>query len=437
VRHHLEFVYVITKTDVDWTKLPYSFLCIYLEKYLYSLINGLKQKEFGLNTIHKTSLKINEVYNNSFKDTDGKLYIDSGGYSIIVGDVHPNQIVKFMHCYNYFLSNFCETSCDYLFSLDIPIFLKYLKYNTYNTLYQLNKQSLTQSFKIIQNNPILYNKFMMVWQFKILNQYRIWNKIYHELPKNIVKNIRNYAIGGMVGLRGITGIQFSPFVSMVYKLLYLLYINEIENGSIHLLGIYGKHDRFIGNFLSKLFNEYYKIPIKISYDTINYKVSGFNKSTFIISFDKSFENLTSILNIDKESIEYLCCHCNKIVEEISSHVFHLQRTKTCLNTEVPALLHVAYERISDFIIEEIIERENLVELFVKCQNYNRFKNFVKKILSKYGKYKFINNYLKKILLNFQYVYVFHDWWMKSKDINEFERLNEKFIQLINFPFQIT
>ena len=435
MRHHLEFVYVITKTDVDWTKLPYSFLCIYLEKYLYSLINGLKQKQFGLDTIHKTSLNIHNVYNKSFKNTDGKLYIDSGGYSIIVGDIHPNQISKFLYCYNYFLEKYCETSCDYLFSLDIPIFLKYPKYNTYNILYDLNKKSLTQSFNIIQNNPILYNKFIMVWQFKIYTQYEIWNRIYSELPKDITKNIRNYALGGMVGLRGITGIQFSPFISMVYKLLYLLFTNNIENGVIHLLGVYGRHDRFLGNFLAKLFNDYYKIPVTISYDTINYKVSGFNKSSLIVTFDRN-DNLISIMDIGKDDIEYLCCHCNSVTEEIAKHVFHLQRTKSCLNTEIPALLHVAYERICDFIIEDIVERENLADIFVKSKNFNKFKNIAKSILSKYYKFPFIINYLNKILLNFQYLYVFHNWWINKRDISEFERLNRKFIDLINFPFKI-
>ena len=64
----------------------------------------------------------------------------------------------------------------------------------------------------------------------------------------------NYAAGGMVGLRGITQIDFSPFIAPMYRCLYE-YINGNKNFDFrfHALGVYIQHDRFFLWFLEDLF----------------------------------------------------------------------------------------------------------------------------------------------------------------------------------------
>jgi hypothetical protein len=46
------------------------------------------------------------------------------------------------------------------------------------------------------------------------------------------------------------------------------------------------------------------------------------------------------------------------------------------------------------------------------------------------------NRTKKNLINFQYCFAFNSWWKNERDEKELEKLMEKFISLIDFPFDI-
>ena len=433
-----EFVFVVNKIEeVDWDKLPYNFLSIYVSNYLTSLIHGLKGRSFGLDTIHRLSLKIHKVYHDKFRryqyNQVPTLFVDSGGYSIIIGDVHPRHINKFIDCYNYFLKNFAGDSCDYIFSLDIPIFLKYPDYNKVSLLYELNKKSLQTGLRIVEDNN-LYDKFILVWQFKILKQYRIWNKIFTEdLPQELTKKVRNYALGGMVGLRAATGIKFSPFISMVYKLLYLLYTNGIHNGRIHLLGIHGKHDRLLAHFLHKLFSEVYGVPVTISYDTANFQISGIKRpGKKMVAYGAS-GNITPIRQLTKQDVYDICGRCDKLTEEMWHQVEYFRDNERCDNIVAFAQFNTAYEVTTDEILRDIVEQENMVEHFVKAKSQEQFKKFVESVISKYSHYPFISNYSFRIMANFEWIWPFHEWWVNSRNPDKLEELNEKFIRAINFP----
>ncbi|HQF36477.1 MAG TPA: hypothetical protein PLL26_02440 [Candidatus Dojkabacteria bacterium] len=413
----------------------------HVNNYLFSLIKGLRQGSFGFDTLHRVVEEIKEY--RKILDKGRKFFIDSGGYSIIAGEVSPRDAAKFTECYNMFLEKDAFNNCDYIFSLDIPIFLKYPESNNVRTIYEANTRSITNSLKILNKNPELYNKFIFVWQFKILKQYNIWKKIYEE---NLVgnKNLRNFAIGGLVSLRGITGIKFSPFISMAFKNLKIIYDKNLDYTSIlHILGVYHLHDRVIMSFLHKLFNRYYlkdkNCKVQITYDTVNYALSGLYKLKEQIMFIP--ENNTYICGYAHELIDkmHLVIDDSKILEIVMKDLNCVLENKNVEETQIASLLNVITQTTIDKIIDEEIDKNNIVDLFIGTNNFNSFKNKITPILmSLEKKYPLIfGNRTKKNLINFQYCYAFHQYWLNGQKEDELEKLIEKFISLINFPFDLS
>ncbi len=411
-----------------------------VKNYLFSLIKGLRQESFGFDTLHRVVEEV-KAYKKVLGDKR-KFFIDSGGYSIIVGEVSPRDVVKFIECYNMFLERDAPQNCDYIFSLDIPIFLKYPEQNKVKTIYEANSRSISSSVKILEKNPELYNKFIFVWQFKILKQYNIWKKVYEEnLADN--KNLRNFAIGGLVSLRGITGIKFSPFISMAFKNLKIIYDKNLDYTSIlHILGVYHLHDRVIMSFLHKLFNKYHlkdrNCKVQITYDTINYVVSGIYKLREQIVFIPEEDGY--ICGLAHELIDKI----DKVIDDpdvqkvVHQDLLRIRNGEQVKEPGVASLLNVITQTTIDKIIDNEIEKNGFVDLFLESPNFNSFKNKISPILLNLEKKHplIFGNRTKKNLLNFQYTAAFHQWWDNGKDEKELEKLMEKFISLIDFPYDI-
>jgi hypothetical protein len=412
----------------------------YVNNYLFSLIKGLRQNNFGFNTLHAVTQEIKEY--RQILGSDRKFFIDSGGYSIIVGEVSPRDTSKFIECYNMFLEKDALDNCDYIFSLDIPIFLKYPENNNIRTIYEANYRSISESVKVLNKIPELYDKYIFVWQFKLLKQYNIWKQVFKENLENN-PNLKNFAIGGLVSLRGVTGIKFSPFIAMTYKILKMIYEKNLNYTSIlHILGIYHLHDRVIMPFLHKLFNEYYlkdrNSKVQITYDTVNYALSGLYKLKEQIIFIPENGGYISGFAHDLIDKIHLVIPDKDVLEVIKTDLNCVIAGKNVENTTVTSLLNVLAQTTIDKIIVEELENNHIVELFMSCENFNKFKNQILPILMNLEKkYPLIfGNRTKKNLLNFQYCFAFNDWWLNDRSEEKLESLMEKFIQLINFPFDI-
>ncbi len=412
----------------------------FVNNYLFSLIKGLRQGSFGFNTLHSVIEEIKQyrqVLNNG-----RKFFVDSGGYSIISGEVSPRDISKFNECYNMFLEKDASENCDYIFSLDIPIFLKYPQYNNIKTIYEANSRSISSAVKILENNPTLYNKYIFVWQFKLLKQYNIWKQIYQEnLINNI--NIKNFAVGGLVSLRGITGIKFSPFIAMAYKNLKIISDKNLDYISIlHILGVYHLHDRVIMSFLHKLFNEYYlkdkNCKIQITYDTVNYALSGLYKLKEQIMFIPDNGNYISGYAHDLIDKIHLVIKDKEVLETICRDLNCVLAGENVKETTITSLLNVITQTTIDQIIDEEIDKNGIVDLFLETSNFNSFKNKILPILMNLEKkYPLIfGNRTEKNLINFQYCYVFHEAHLSYNE-QKFELLMEKFIDRIGFPFDLS
>lgn len=432
------FSYVHTTSKLIVNNSRKRFLDIFIKNYLFSLIGGLSQKEFGFDTLFKILNKISN-FKNSLKD-DQRLFIDSGGYSIIKGDVNPRDLQKFIECYNIFLKDYAETSCDKIFSLDIPIFLKYPSFNKKKNIYEINKKSLIASKKILDKNNKLYDKFIFVWQFKILNQYFIWNKLYNEIFKE-EKKIKNFAIGGMVGLRKVSNIKFSPFILMFYKCLNLIINNGHKQNCIHMLGINFIPDRFTMVFLSLLSDNYYfhseSQNVEVLYDNIHYSIAGFFRIRNLkMIFNKNNKPILKHVCYDSDYIVSIFENKDKeIAKMLKDELNNLSEKKQFNDLEFFAILNVYKQLYVDYILLNLIKKYNIVKIFTESKNFNTFKHFYIKIYNMMLiDYPFIfKDYNEQILLNFKYIFGCHKWLMNDRSEQQFEKINQKFITHIKFP----
>lgn len=237
---------------------------------LYSLIYGLRQKDFGLHTVEGVACDIREFIAKFISPIEGQVVTDSGGYSFIKGDIPPSKLSLLIDCYNVYLDS--ESSVfDYIFSLDIPFSLKYAEFNTKQNVYNANCESLKSTRCVLEQNKMLRDKFYFVWHFKMVEQYVIWKCLYKELELH--RFVKNHAIGGMVGLKAATGIKFAPFTGMSFGALQAYLESDFvgEEFRLHFLGVYSRTDRFHIAVLQALFRKYLEniAGVEMSYDSIN------------------------------------------------------------------------------------------------------------------------------------------------------------------------
>ena len=87
------------------------------------------------------------------------------------------------------------------------------------------------------------------------------------------------------------------------------------------------------------------------------------------------------------------------------------------------------------VITDTLDKYNIVDMFIDCKNFNKFKNKILPILMNLEKkYPLVfGNRTVKNLLNWQYIYAFHDAYMTQSE-EKIEKLIDRFIDLIDFPF---
>lgn len=426
------FHYVHTTGEVIKDNIK-TLLDPYVDFYLYSLFNAFSESHtFGYDNVDRVSHVFKEFY--EILEKDGrKLMADSGGYSIIVGQVKSRDVVKFIQCYNYFLKYY-HKFFHYVFSLDIPIFLKEPNLNTCENIFKYNLRSGIDSKKILDENPKLYDKFVFVWQFKLLSQFNIWRQVFDQVYAND-KRLKNFAVGGMVGLRGITNIKFSPFIAMSYKILKLIYDRNMPDESImHFLGVYHKYDRFTMIFLDKLFNEYYlrnnQSKIKVTFDTVNYALTGLYRVREMPLLDL-IPNRNPLLLENYISDSTLRSTINAEIENINNGV-------PLKDSKLMGLTYVLYSQIIDGFMKKIIDDENILDLFLKYPKYNQLKNKLMPIFNRARQlYPHAFQGIEQNLLeNFLWICSFHQIWEQNADMKRIDKGVEKFIQRIGFPFDL-
>jgi hypothetical protein len=89
-------------------------------------------------------------------------------------------------------------------------------------------------------------------------------------------------------------------------------------------------------------------------------------------------------------------------------------------------------------MDQAIDHYKIIDLFLDSGNFNKFKNnFTPIYLRLEQDFPYIfGNRLSKVLINFQLTYSFHEWWINGRDLKRLDDLMNKFIKLVNYPFDL-
>lgn len=408
---------------------------------LYSLIHGLKQKNFGLHTVEGAACDIREFSSRYIAPVDGKVLTDSGGYSFIKGDISPEKIPEMIDCYSTYTESEREIF-DYIFSLDIPISLKYLKFNTVNNIFSANKKSLLETRDLLDKYPELQDKFYFVWHFKIKEQFAIWKRLYSELEMG--RFVRNHAVGGLVGLKKAAKIKFAPFVGISFHILSQ-YWSGFHAGSslrLHYLGVYSKSDRFIIAFIEKLFSAYLKNVAEVvaTYDSINFvHTARMNAQVPLYAFDgNDFEIYPSLLDAPQEVIRAVAAN-EAHVKLILAEAERRRNGIRLENAGAFSPLNVYSNIRLDKFFEMIIDKYEMVDELVKSSSPTNWDGRLNRIMEEVQRHYHgsISSYMQKaIKLSLEKIWYWHEWYAGKRDVSTLEEYMAKSIREINFPARL-
>jgi len=410
---------------------------------LFSLINAFKNKRFGLDTVFDTKQYVRKLRKEILNPFGAEIFIDSGGYSFIKGDIDPNELTMMIECYTDYLKT--ETrEFDHIFSLDLPVSLEYERFNTREKVLKYNRKSLEMSLELLEDQPKLVNQFYFVWQFKLLEQYEIWKRLSAELRINDV--IHNRAIGGMVGLRKMAGIEYSPFIAMTYR-CFRDYLDARDSGhdfKLHFLGVNHPADRFVILILERLLKYYLQSmsrtqDVVLTYDTIscrhgsmfkgrNLKVHEFAGDNLVTqSLDKIPDRLiTGVYGTGKEN--------NMIRSELDNLNNGRKRKNTACLYPFSVYSHMEENRF----FEWIIDTHKMLDMLIGSPGIQKYKRRLKSKLADLAKAHpkvFTRTLCRNLKESLPKVFKMHFWHHNHPigDDQGFDDIITTFTKMINAP----
>ena len=439
----MAFVHVASKANPTPGKADYTPAIVnQVIMCLFSLISGLRQERFGMDTLIGVARDIEIFISKYLFPQDKQILVDSGGYSIIVGDVDERDIAKLSGCYHEYQRK-AVNAYDYIITLDIPLILGNYEFNKTKNIYRHNYQSLAATKENLQNVPHLREKLYMVWQFKTKEHYAIWDKINTELDLN--NYVKHRALGGMVSLREIAQIDFSPFIANAFRcfLDYETSPDPSDEFRLHLLGINIRYDRFIIAFLEKLFNRYMGDHRKaaLTYDSINYSRTAQLKMRYleIYAFDDHelsvFRDIPSVPDDILKSV-----YPAKLFDSIQEEISKIEGLYRVNDSNAFAPLNIFSNNEIDRYFEYIIDQYELIDLIINHKNAINFKNRIRYVFDDLmGKhpYLFTPHLVQSIKKNLDITLDFHHWYVNKRDYKTLNRKIYRFIEKINFPRVLT
>ncbi|SLM30958.1 conserved hypothetical protein [Desulfamplus magnetovallimortis] len=413
---------------------------------LISLIDAFKQNQFGLDTLYNFRRHLEKYINQVIKSTNAHLYFDSGGYSFIQGQIHPDDIRKLITCYLHFMIEEMQTYYK-IFSLDLPFSKRYNLYNTKENIFDFNRLSLLETFDIIEKVPQLADKFIFIWQFRRIELYRIWCILHDELSSyGYDKFITHRAIGGMVGLKGETKINFSPFIALSYR----CFKDYITVGlfhfpfQLHLLGVYTLSDRFMIAYIEKVFERYLKqltinSGVIISYDSTNYfRTAQYNaRKMHCNSYDKGdLTHYSTVFDVPDNILRHIY-HTDELYFHIQEEIQRLKINEDLLEGNSFAPLNSFNFVQEDKFIEDAIEKYKITDVLFESRDNDDFRKETGDILDQILKSTpqfFGPRFKDSIMDNMTKLYRLHKWWtFEGGEYDSLNSLVEEFIAMIKEP----
>lgn len=405
---------------------------------LRSIIGGLRQQDFNTHTLNKTLAAIKSFSESYVRPCGGELLVDSGGYSIIKGEVHPTAIPRFVQCYNTLL-RLDACSFDKVFSLDIPWNTRFPEMNTKSRIFDLNDYSIATAREILLDDPDVLDRYSFVWHFKMQDQYEIWKHLYDKHDLN--KYIRHRAIGGMVALRDITGISFSPFIGIAYRCL-LDYIESQRYDSpfsLHFLGMYLPYDRFTMAVLDVLFSWYLEgdVAVFTSYDSIS-PLQAPRKSKDVPFFQFQGNQLLALNNlVDAPATTLEMVYTDPtMIQFVREEIERRRNGERLLDANTFAPLSVFSHREVDRYFEHVVNKHGLAEVFFQKWSLTQVNAHFERALVCLGiecPALFTKHLKESIMRNVAITYEFHRWFVDDRSRDGLEERVAVNIRKIRFP----
>lgn len=206
----------VTSPGTDMSKPIFN----YFNDYLVSLGEPTTSPGWDHRSLRNHFLKMIHE-----KPSDVNLYVDSGGFQIIVDDIIPSRIGAYIDIYHDLCDELCD-KYDNIFSLDI-----FNRNLSGQDLYDFNKYSIQKSIDLIIKKPQFADKQLFVLQSSNKYSFGNWKKLMTEL--NVQNYYKKWAVGGLVGLKKNTNAKFSHAVPatlwlLTYKAKYGMTIDQVH-----------------------------------------------------------------------------------------------------------------------------------------------------------------------------------------------------------------
>ena len=218
----------------------------YFNKYLITLGEPTASPSWTMISIlkHAENIIVNEKIHNG-----ATLKIDSGGFQIITGKITKNRILEYIECYHIVLEKY-HNEIDKIFSLDINNFTM-----TAEQILEWNYKSTQMTIDSIKKYPILKEKVLFVLQNRNRRVFEIWRKLFIE--KKVWEHFELFSIGGLVGLKKDTKVDFNHAVPATMWLLVYAKKYNFEVKQLHWLGQSSKVIFIAMALLEKLYGIYF------------------------------------------------------------------------------------------------------------------------------------------------------------------------------------
>ena len=218
----------------------------YFNKYLITLGEPTASPSWTMISIlkHAENIIVNEKVHNG-----ATLKIDSGGFQIITGKITKNRILEYIECYHIVLEKY-HNEIDKIFSLDINNFTM-----TAEQILEWNYKSTQMTIDSIKKYPILKEKVLFVLQNRNRRVFEIWRKLFIE--KKVWEHFELFSIGGLVGLKKDTKVDFNHAVPATMWLLVYAKKYNFEVKQLHWLGQSSKVVFIAMALLEKLYGIYF------------------------------------------------------------------------------------------------------------------------------------------------------------------------------------
>jgi hypothetical protein len=340
----MQYVPVLGAAPSIATKTPVMH---YFDYYLISIAEPTTSKRWTMQEIFKQVKKIQKL-----KLPGMKLYLDSGGFQIIIGHITENRIKEYTDVYHFILENFYK-DIDYIFSLDIntPKFSK-------DKIFKYNDYSIDSSIELIKKYPEIADKQLFVVQSRFPHILQDWLELMDK--HKVFLYYDRYSMGGLVCLKKETNVRFNHFVPMTIWLATYIQNRRKQDTpfpkqikQIHMLGQSSRLALITGMILEKLFG------IEVTMDSS--EVIRFSpieaKTPMVHKHETGYDIITNLKGME----EMIAAHSDPEAEqEVEAMKLELQSGRVSNQTFVELICQNLYNTI-DFS-KHLLEQHTAEEI---------------------------------------------------------------------------